>query len=185
MVMVSIRRLDQIPNVSLSSEAQNQVLFFDGTNWTNAANRTIPITAVKTSDETRTESPNFIADSELTIPVEANSKYAFLMCLWFNSNPAADFKYSFSIPVGALDSGRIGGVGAGTFESQQEELIQTWSDNSAGVTTSAADSMLQSIGTLETGANAGNFTLLWAQITDSVEDTTVLENSWIMLTQLA
>lgn len=147
-----------------------------------------PIIARKASDLARASNATLTADPDLTVAVEANAIYSVEMALGTLAVPAADIQVAFTKPAASVFS--WGTLGAHwTDAASPPTLIEnSYSSADSGTTTSVksyagngANSTCLAKGTLITGANAGAFTLVWAQGTSNVSATWVLQGSYIQL----
>jgi len=129
--------------------------------------------AVKSADETITSDTVLQNDTDLVIPLLPNRHYGFMCVLKVNSHATPDWKSTFAAIVGATGFFNIGTV---------TDLFSTPQAFGTNVTlaTDATDQMNITYGDVTMGATAGNLQLRWAQVNSSVEDTTLLEGSYII-----
>jgi len=176
LVLLSIRRLGQIPDVSLSSEAENQVLFFDGTNWTNAPSRPSVITLFVSANQTHTPSDTDLEDiTDLVFTLQASTHYYVWFCLQYTTPAAADMDITFEAIAGTdyANFGRGGGnvdvVNFGTEAlvtasgNKQQQVGQAW---------------------LQTGVGGGTLQMQFAQAISNAGDTIINEGSAMIIYQL-
>ncbi|MFD7410158.1 hypothetical protein [Kitasatospora purpeofusca] len=141
--------------------------------------------AMRTVDSSpMTNSTTLTADSQLTIPVVANARYALDAWIVFTSDLGTDIKMDWTTPAGS--SGLYAALGTG---------ISNYTDyDSSAVTFSFVRSTrgngtvaqgISSRGTLTTAATAGSLTLRWAQNTSGATATKLLAGSWIRLQRMA
>lgn len=123
-------------------------------------------------------------DGELILPVLANTKYALVACLQYDSAANADISIFFTGPSLStinftsfgLDLGVVAGVNSG--------IIVTAAGTgtaSAGGTNVGQRQIMTPIGSVVTGASAGNVQLQFAQTTSQASATTLRAGSWIAL----
>lgn len=136
-------------------------------------------TVTKSSDETRTTNTTVTADSTLTFPVLANTKYRFRVLAFFTSPSTPDFKFSVlgpSSPTVFLCRYQRGGLSS--FDS--DHACRT-SYPSAITVPSASDQSgyIEIDGVLHNGSNAGTIDFGWAQDTSDAGSTIVRAGSHI------
>ncbi len=134
------------------------------------------LSAYKTADETKTSDNTPVADSDLVIPVEANSIYRLKIFLLINAASTPDFKWALIGPTGiqGIYSWKYGSTN-GTVST----MIVTEIISGAGSNRSAIYE-----GYIQTSATAGDLEFLWSQYTSSGLSTTLVKGSHIILTKL-
>lgn len=148
------------------------------------ADPTLVQTALKTSNESLNNSTTLQDDDALTLPMVSNGRYAFVahMGVWATNSITPDFRYTFA---GSASTGF-----QAICTSQDVAGATTSTEATIGLAVTAqlpASSVLrffQCIGTIQTGATAGNFRLRWAQAVSNVANTNVGIGSWLMLRKL-
>ena len=165
------------------------LLTCDGSTWTAAissVNTFVDTTlkVVKTADETVNNSDTLQDDDDLSVTVVSGKYYYVKAFIRITSNTGPDFKWAFTTPGAEGESSWIARryqagqaahvVMAGTlFTNGQAEVIIP----------SATECMLVIDGTYKAAAS-GTFVFRWAQATQTVADTKVLESSSLLLTEV-
>ena len=131
---------------------------------------------VKEADETVNNSTTLQNDNELLFAVAANEVVQFEGVLMVSTDPAADFKLTFTGPAGAV----------GSFAAIYGDTLTGNADASSAALGSAAalvsgndGSVVRFWGGIHNGGTAGNLTLQWAQNTANVSDSKVLAGSYL------
>jgi hypothetical protein len=141
--------------------------------------------AIRTSDSTPMASNTTLtADTQLTIPVIANARYALDAFIQFLASSPYDIKIDWTIPAGATMTYAALGTGTANFTDHDASIVANNVARGAkgnGGVAQAINSRAQ----LKTGGTAGNVTLRWAQNTSGAPTTTVLEGSWVRLQRMA
>ena len=144
----------------------------------------IPVSIVlKTSDEIVNNSIVLQDDDELLVAVEANKSYfieAVLIC--YQESGSADYKFKFTVPTAATAWWDIEGMAYHHTNTSQ-------SDQSEGDTlTKDLDGVEHQIvilrGIFMIAGNAGNVTLQWAQSSAVADDSKILKESFLRITEL-
>lgn len=139
------------------------------------------LTVYKTADEAITSDDTLTDDADLQFPVDANGIYAVFMFIWYETvTTTPDFKYAFSIPTGAVDSGQIGANNWRTTSTPCTESPWTTVHTMAGT----GDEAFPFVGQFTNGVNAGTLAMKWAQATSDVNATTLKLGSWLMYKKL-
>lgn len=147
-----------------------------GTTWAHPKDVGITLYGVKTADQTKNSDNTLADDSEMSIPVEANSIYEFRAFLVTNSHATPDMKILFSSPAGATLNLFLSASNNGALIDPSSVTVLAGSGaNRAGYWR----------GSLVTSSTAGNFVLQWAQKTSDVNDTILRKGSYIALTKMA
>jgi hypothetical protein len=133
---------------------------------------TIPLTYPKTLDEQVISSTTLQNDDELVFPVEANSRYAFMMMLKATIEYPKHMKFAFALPSGASAKGYI------IYSNIQEDIADLTISYMVSITSSGIK-IVQVRGLIITGATAGNAQLQWAQGISSATATIVHAGSYI------
>lgn len=153
--------------------------------WSDIADLTYNPTAYKTSDTSRTSTTTLTADPDLSVPLLASAVYLVSLYVSHTYDAAADFKFSWSGPSGAV----MNNWTAGWRSTDGIETSGSFPTLGTVVPiTSAAGTLNQPIwahGVLIMGANAGNFALTWAQNTSSVNAAIVRAGSVLRLERVA
>src|SRR4029077_18431567 len=147
----------------------------------------VPLSAIKTADQSVTSSTTFINDTELLVPIIAVGSYQFEAFLVFEGGTAgsSDIKWRVGVPVGTNvrytwtgwnNTGSVARSGDG------QTAGDTPSSATAGVGNEHGVIM---IGTVVAGVNAGNMQLQWAQNTSSGTSTIVHAQSCLVLRRIA
>jgi len=130
---------------------------------------------VKTVDQTINNTNTLQDDDELKFTPNINKTYWIYIFLFLTIPSASDFKSSLSLPAGAT-------------ARRPSDLIRSGSQTASSVWTTAgfiagsgtANRCLQRLGRMIMGATAGDCILQWAQNTAIVEDTSVLQGSFLI-----
>lgn len=137
----------------------------------------IQMPAVVTTDTAAvSNSTTLAADTQLTLPLEANASYMVEIVACFDTNGAGncDLKTDWTVPTGATGyRSRVGSTNsatAGSFTSVNDtnmqmrarsfDSVSTYQMSAAGPTT---DQSIYETGVVHTGPSAGNVTLRFAQ----------------------
>lgn len=142
--------------------------------------------AVKPGDTGRASTTTLADDPDLTVAVPANATYHATVILRHNSQPAGDFKYTFTGPAGASfdhmgDNIEVSGSNFTFDQSYTTSLGTTFT--SGGI--AGVDCPIRCEGLLITSGTAGNFTLQWAQNTSNAGASTLRARSFMSLRRLA
>jgi hypothetical protein len=152
-------------------------------------NRTLPIPARKLVASTRVATTTEVADSELVIPLLANTNYLVEGSL-LTSGPDAggDFKYGWEwTGTMTVIMGGIGGVNtiasgsSGSGEFAWAAVDTSSPSASISFATSVTGLNAQVKAWVEVGATEGNLSLRWAQLSAS-GTTTLNVGSWLLAT---
>lgn len=146
----------------------------------------IPLSAIKTADQSVTSSTTPVSDTELFVPLVATGSYQFECFLYFEGGAAgsSDIKWKWIIPTGSTmrytwtgwnNTGSVARSGDGQVAGD------TPSSASAGVGNTHGVIM---IGTVVVGTNAGNLQLQWAQNVSSATSTVVHAQSCLVLRRI-
>jgi len=133
--------------------------------------------AFKPADTTRTLTTTLADDPDLVLPVLANKHYAFEMWISENVHNTPDLKIAITMPAGATLESLL-------MSSAFASADDTYDGSSRIVFGTATVDSVTLIGAITVAGTAGNVTLQWAQNTSDANNTTLLEGSWIRLTQL-
>lgn len=131
---------------------------------------------VKEANETVNNSNTLQDDDELLFAVAANEVWQFEGVLALSTNATPDFQLTFTGPAGAVGSftAIYGDVASGNVDAGSGGLA-----NAVGLASANAGAMVRFWGGIHNGANAGNLTLRWAQLTADASATTVLAGSYL------
>ena len=178
-----------VAGLNVGQQAGNPSTQVNGNIWYNSTDNKLfarinstnvsiapPLTVVKQSDETINNSTTLQNDDELLVPLKANTVYQFELRIYFITSASDGFKYSFFAPAGATGAYLGANWSAGGATSITADLTET--SDAAGV---GAIRVLVTNGRILTGGTAGNFGLRWAQLTQQVLDTKVLQGSRLTL----
>lgn len=148
--------------------------------------------AVKSADESVTNSTTMQDDDHLTVPVAANQRYMFELVLHvIPDDTTCGFKWLFSFPAAASGfyighrrqaDDALGSASSDFFAARAIE------NECGGGIAFTADGMVHIItGSLTTGANAGNLLLRWAQTAANGAGikTTLKAGSWMRLQRVS
>jgi len=141
----------------------------------------------KTADEAVTSSTTVQDDDHLVIAVAANSVYAIDSFMMFDSDPAADIKFTFTGPAGSTIYYTSDGVSAGNTNNIGSIKMDA---NAGGVETVLGGfvgtrTTMRPAGVLVTSGTAGNLTFRWAQNASSATPTNLYANSWLRAQKMA
>ncbi|QOI67431.1 minor tail protein [Streptomyces phage Beuffert] len=175
-------------SASITGTAPNQTLNLTiprGNSGIDGTNNTL--FARKTADEQVTSSTTVQDDDHLVIPLAANSVYAIDSFMMFDSDPAADIKFTFTGPTGSTLHYTSDGVSAGNSNNIGSIKMDV---NAAGVETVlggfvGTKTAIRPAGYIVTDGTAGNLTFRWAQNAVSATPTTVYANSWLRAQKMA
>ena len=135
------------------------------------------IRVVKQADEIVNNSVVLQNDDELLFPVAANEIWTGLFLMRVFTDPAADFKFLFVVPAGAVMTGYFSNAGAVGYTAEMDFTALGYFPN-GGVSAFTASRLFYFayIG----AAAAGNVQLQWAQNAADVSDTKLLQGSSIL-----
>lgn len=163
--------------------------FLAGQNFTaaNANNLAGIITKMKSTDNSLPNNTTTLTnDGELILPVGANTKYILVSSLQYDSSTTADISINFTTPSGSTGNWTSFGLDVTTGAGAATGLIVTIASAiggaaSAGGTNVGARQLMLPMGSIVTGANAGNVQLQFAQRISDASTTTLRAGSWVML----
>ena len=147
-----------------------------------AAASGVPLIAAKSADETVASSTAMQADNDLTIAVDANTRYALTMFLLFNAPATPDIQIGWSVPAGATLNWHRETSGVTGTTGLTDALVATNTEPIAG---DGADDVFVIHGFVKVGATAGTVTFQWAQLASDAAATTVRAGSWLKLEPIA
>jgi len=130
---------------------------------------------VKSVDEIVNNSNTPQDDDELSVPLNANKTYAYILYIQVISPSAADFKHTFSIPTGATGLRSFGAWSSQSFNSTFDIT------GVASSATNGANQWLAFTGSVKTIGTAGNLTLQWSQNVVDASDTTLEAGSYLLV----
>ncbi|QZE11627.1 hypothetical protein SEA_KARP_30 [Streptomyces phage Karp] len=141
----------------------------------------------KTADEQVTNSTTVQDDDHFVIAVEANSTYAIDSFMMFESDAAADIKFTFTGPAGSTIYFTSDGVSAGNSNNIGSVKMDA---NAGGAETVLGGfvgtrTTMRPAGIIVTGGTAGSLTFRWAQNALSATPTTLYANSWLRIQKMA
>ena len=146
--------------------------------WLSAA----PRTKIKATTQI-VQNNTYVADDALFISLESNSAYEVHMSVPMQSNTTPQYKWKFTIPVGATGYYRAGqwGIGAGSFINSQMKEWSTTGDSA--VATNGTLQYMMFDGQIYT-TTAGTLQYLWAQFVTNVSNTSTFFNATITTTKI-
>lgn len=132
----------------------------------------------KTTNQVVNDSTVFVNDTQLALPIEASTTWAYDFTLFGTSSTATpDFKFSFTGPVGITV---VTFFGADLQSSAGGTPVYgSFSASGIGILTAAVFRGVKGRLVVENGVNAGTIQLVWAQNTQTAEDTTVRAGSYL------
>lgn len=136
--------------------------------------------ATKTAITTRTSTTTLANDPDVQFAVSANTKYSLRWKIYFTSDAAADFKFSFAWPATPtlLAIGRrVRQQTTTTYESILTDVVY-WTSVTA-LTISGQVNIMEFDWILHNWANAGTFAVQWSQNTSSGNATSVQAWSYV------
>ena len=130
----------------------------------------------KTSDETVASDDTFTADSQLAFSMAANTAYSIRANIGFSTSATADIKFEINGPASPTNVAYTGNrvSTSGLFTGFGGVAYNT-AIPITGTSTGVGHVMLDII--VQNGANAGTFSIRWAQNTLDASNTTVLKGS--------
>jgi hypothetical protein len=142
--------------------------------------------ARKTSNQSVTSSITLQNDTELFVPVEANSFYKVDALILYDGAAAGDLKFLFRTPTGgSMTAMGQGIVTAGSSQQDNQNLPITGNSSEAVGTFGAGTQMLTVMGLLTVVGTSGNLQLEWSQNTSNATATRVIANSFISLRRMS
>lgn len=154
-------------------------------------NSLAPLIAYKTADQLVTSSTTFVNDTQLAVPVEANSTYIGRLTSFWGGVAAGDAKTRFSFPTGTLRTAQVSLAATHSDVDTSGDLnIRMVTDASSpstalvhSITTTNFVESLVDISLSTT--NAGVLTLQWAQNASNGTATTHKLGSSLILWKVA
>jgi len=148
-------------------------------------NRALPVEVRKLVTSSRTSDTALAADTELVLPLLANTSYLVKGTLLVSGGDGAgDFQYGWewtnTMTVIMGGGGPVDSIASGTSGSAQfaYAAVDTSSPSaSIGYAASATGMNVQISATVEVGASAGNLSLRWAQLSSNVTASNLLVGS--------
>lgn len=136
-------------------------------------------TITKTTTESRQSDTVLANDSTLQFAMAANTTYRIRLVVWFDTVAAADFKYQIAGPGGPtrVNCRRIDAVAKGTpaFRALDAAYPGSTSLLAAVDGTGYVEAELDVVN----GATNADFRFLWAQVTSTASNTSVLKGSYL------
>lgn len=149
-------------------------------------NPLVPLTALKTADESIASSTALQADNELTLALPASAQYTLDVMLFYTASASGELKLGFTFPSGCVV--HLAGVGyvlSGSFTIDlTSQLSMTSGTTSLSYEGSGATTSVSLRGTVLNGVTAGNLQLIWAQNTSNATATVVKAGSWLRLIRI-
>lgn len=185
-----------INGAALSGTLSGSPTFSGNPNFAAAPNFALGFTGIgqrlfarKTATQT-VQSNTGVADSDLLLAVQANAIYQIMGAISYLTDPAADFIIQRSIPTGATCAYYVTGLSSNYTSDIGSVRMTGFSSTSSpiGSTITAGVSQQTTIlldGVLRTGANAGNFQIVWGQATSTAANTSLFIDSYISLVRVA
>lgn len=137
-------------------------------------------TIMKRADEARNSTTTLTADTDLVIPVLATTNYAVRGNIVVRLLSASDFKFQVDVPAAATLSELMFRITDHTTNPGSELQINNDSGTAHEVLVGSNISIgIQVSGFLQNGANAGNISFTWAQVTSGGTDTIVRACSYL------
>jgi hypothetical protein len=143
------------------------------------------LVAVKGAGQIVNNSATLVNDSDLLMPVSANTTYAWRVMLLFTSATTPDIKYAMAFPTGATcpwfsvrlltTASPTGDVDMGGYSAPTSGVSVAGAAGTGGVQGALI------FGSLIVGSTAGTLQTMWAQLTANASDTTVHAGSHIVL----
>lgn len=136
------------------------------------------------SDQTVNNTAVLVA-SAVEIPVVANALYRYQAFINYRSGTTADFKYNWTLPSGASMQRFIAGAGTSATGGPSNFTTTLWrrltesTDAPIGGAGNTNNTMILETGEIDTGANAGDVTLVFAQNTADASDTILGAVTWV------
>lgn len=131
---------------------------------------------IKSADQTVVSSTTLVDDDELTVALKANSRYYFMLWIFFSGNLDPDFKYTFTIPAGTTNRRGFSNYNAGGTEGTTIPVT----DVTSAFLGAQAEFYLVPTGYVITDG-AGQFTLQWAQNTSDIDPVIVKAGSTLVM----
>lgn len=148
----------------------------------------LPKTAVKSADTTVTNSTTVVFDSDLTIPLAANTTYTLEGFLLITCATAGVGGYKMNLPVPSGTTGYWVAVGPSSGTTADPDNVRTiatllgGTTRSYGVSVGSSLTALTVTGYITTGSTAGSLQLSWAQLTANAAGMTLKQYSWLKIT---
>lgn len=133
---------------------------------------------VKQVDEVISNDDVAFNDAELAIGgLEANTRFAFMVQIFCQSDATADMKMGFGAPAGS-----VGRVLSGNFNGTVAQAV-IGTAVTAKTFTNSLEKVMSMMGHILIGGTAGTLVFQWAQNTATVVDTTVFAGSSLFVWQ--
>ena len=132
---------------------------------------------VKKADQSVNNTTTPTDDSELFVALSINKTYSFMLLFMMHIRPTSDLKYQLTVPTGATGNDR----GTGDWDATSEITFPSLPSNHSVTVTGEGDFTVANYGRVITGGTAGNLQVQLAQVMATVEDTTSLEGSLLVV----
>jgi hypothetical protein len=133
----------------------------------------------KNADESKNNSATVADDSELSIPLLANTNYDVRLVAFWLTNATADLKYRLVFTGTTTRVRRRVSRTATTDIAITTELKTAFDSADVVLSTTGLNPWLDEEIILQVGASGGNLKLQWAQVTSGAGPTTCLEGSYL------
>ncbi len=139
---------------------------------------------VKLADEDLENSSTLQDDDELVLPMEANKTYQIDLLIITFTDAAPDFQFAFTGPTGCkISIGVIAGDGGTTMTNSYKTGTTTTPAISVIRVSGQGNQIIHIKGSVRVAGSAGDFKLRWAQNTSNAFTTTVVEGSYMKITE--
>lgn len=143
-----------------------------------------PAYALKTVNETVSNSSTLQNDDELFVSVAASLTYKVELSILYEAGSAADYKWALTFPSGTFSYRFIHLTSGGSFTQLSSSSYTSGTGVSAGGAGIGTGIGLALVGVLVMGVTAGTLQYQWAQNTPTVENTATWAGSLMHLTRL-
>ena len=142
-----------------------------------------PPLAIKTATETVAGSTTLQDDDELTITVEASTKYRIELVILYDGPQASDLKFALVVPSGTVQ-GVVHRLVTAATSTSATELSMGGGDLTvavgAGNLGTGVPSAVYAFGIAAVGGTGGSLKLQWSQNTSNATPTRVFANSYLL-----
>lgn len=175
------------------SATARPVITFDAKGRATTATTTtlnVPVSVVKSADESVTSSTVLQDDDELLVAVVANAVYMVEATVFVTGATAGDVKVTFALPASATGViGLAGQILAGASSDDWHRMntvidFVTPDFMNFGVISTTQPQPVTVAGSIFTGASAGTLQMQWAQNASSGTATVVKKGSWLRVTRV-
>ncbi len=182
----------QVCYISNTSSGGRALQYYNGTTWVSL--HQAPRMAQKGSTLSKALTTTVTSDPDLTLPVDANTRYKFEFILLVSGDASGDAKYRLSHPTNTTISWSVIGpgssLGAAVGEGGMQGIcvVNTTATTSGDIVVGCSSTSIVSLhwirGSLVTSSTAGSLVLQWAQGTSHSNGTELRQGSFMVLERI-